>query len=109
MDSTRSRLNDKVGLDLGAALLGTLASFTTYVEPPWSQGGWVPLQPSVSISASGSVPVRELRRKQEAAVVARQRTTLPGRETRVQQESQRRAIEAAVKAQEEPQRNASHD
>jgi hypothetical protein len=69
-----------------------------------------------------AVPVRELRRKQEAEVVARQRTATPApekqeknvppparseaapRETKAQQESQQRAKEAAAKAQEESQK-----
>jgi len=70
-----------------------------------------------------AVPVRELRRKQEAEVVARQGTTSPGREkkekdvqtpvrseaapreTESQPESQQRAKESAAKAQEQLQRN----
>ena len=68
-----------------------------------------------------AVPVRELRRNQEAAVVARQRTTTPlvekqalppvrteapPRETKAQSDGQRRAKEAEALAQERLQRNA---
>ena len=53
------------------------------------------------------LPVHELRRKQEAGVVARQRIATPAAENKTQVESLRRANEAAAKGQEETRSKAN--